>query len=246
MLKGKIAVVTGGSRGIGKAITLQMARQGADVAVLYAGNRQAAEETCGEARALGVRVEAYQCDVADESQAEQVAAAVLETFGGVDILVNNAGITRDALVLKMGYPDFDQVISTNLRGAFVMIKQFYPHMMRKRRGRIINIASISGIMGNPGQANYSAAKAGLIGLTKTVAKELAARHVTCNAIAPGFVETDMTGALSNTVREEAVKTIPMKRMGKPEEVAALAVFLASDAASYITGEVIRVDGGLAM
>ena len=246
MLKGKVAVVTGGSRGIGRAIALKMADYGADVAVLYAGNSQAAEETCNAARAFGVRAVCYQCNVADAEEVEKTAAQILEQFGGVDILVNNAGITRDALVLKMGIEAFDAVISTNLRGAFLMIKQFYPHMMRKRRGRIINIASVSGLMGNPGQANYAAAKAGMIGMTKTVAKELAARNVTCNAIAPGFIETDMTGALSDVIREEAVKNIPLKRMGKPEEIAALAAFLASDAAGYITGEVIRVDGGLAM
>ena len=246
MLKGKVAVVTGGSRGIGRAIALKMADSGADVAILYAGNSQAAEETCKAAREFGVHAECYQCNVADAEEVEKTVSQVLEQFGGVDILVNNAGITRDALVLKMGADAFDAVISTNLRGAFLMIKQFYPHMMRKRRGRIINIASVSGLMGNPGQANYSAAKAGMIGMTKTVAKELAARNVTCNAIAPGFIETDMTGALSEAVREEAVKSIPMKRMGRPEEIAALAAFLASDAAGYITGEVIRVDGGLAM
>lgn len=180
MLKGKVAVVTGGSRGIGRAIALKMADSGADVAVLYAGNSQAAEETCNAARAFGVRAVCYQCNVADAEEVEKTAAQILEQFGGVDILVNNAGITRDALVLKMGIEAFDAVISTNLRGAFLMIKQFYPHMMRKRRGRIINIASVSGLMGNPGQANYAGGQSRDDWNDENGGKGTGSRNVTCS------------------------------------------------------------------
>ena len=244
MLQGKTGLITGGSRGIGKAIGLEFARQGANLAIVYAGNQQAAQQAREELAQYGTRVELYQCDVADFAQVSQVSAQVLADFGQVDILVNNAGIIRDGLVLSMKEEDFDQVVSVNLKGAWNFIKQFYPHMMRRRQGRIINMASISGLMGNAGQSNYAAAKGGLIALTKTVARELAGRGVTCNAIAPGFIETDMTQALSDKVRAGALEAIPMKRMGQPEEVAALAAFLASPAAAYITGEVIRVDGGL--
>ena len=244
MLQGKTGLITGGSRGIGKAIGLEFARQGANLAIVYAGNQQAAQQAREELAQYGTRVELYQCDVADFAQVSQVSAQVLADFGQVDILVNNAGIIRDGLVLSMKEEDFDQVVSVNLKGAWNFVKQFYPHMMRRRQGRIINMASISGLMGNAGQSNYAAAKGGLIALTKTVARELAGRGVTCNAIAPGFIETDMTQALSDKVRAGALEAIPMKRMGQPEEVAALAAFLASPAAAYITGEVIRVDGGL--
>lgn len=195
MLKGKTAVVTGGSRGIGKAIALKMAECGADVAVVYAGNEAAAQETCEQLRKQGVKAEAYRCDISDFAQTEALVKAIMTEFGGIDILVNNAGIVRDSLLLSMPEADFDQVIDTNLKGAFNMIKHTYRNFMKKRGGRIINITSVSGITGNAGQANYSSAKAGLIGLTKSVARELAARNVTCNAIAPGFIETDMTAAL---------------------------------------------------
>ncbi|MBM6828051.1 3-oxoacyl-[acyl-carrier-protein] reductase [Anaerotignum lactatifermentans] len=244
MLKGKTAVVTGGSRGIGAAICKKFAENGADVALLFAGNTQKAEETKAALLAMGVKAEAYQCNVADAEQVAEVCKQILADFGSVDILVNNAGITKDKLVPMMKVPDFDSVVDTNLKGAFYMIKQFYPVFMKKRSGKIINISSVSGLMGNPGQTNYSASKAGLVGLTKSVAKELAARNVCCNAIAPGFVATDMTENLSegNKLKD----FIPMKRFGTPEDIAKLALFLASDQSDYITGEVIRIDGGLAM
>lgn len=246
MLKGKTAVVTGGSRGIGKAIALKMAESGADVAIVYAGNEAAAQETCGLIEQCGVKAKAYRCDVADDAQTKELIGTILGDFGGIDILVNNAGITRDGLILSMKEEDFDTVLDTNLKGAFHMIKHTYRNFMKKRSGRIINITSVSGITGNAGQANYSSAKAGLIGLTKSTAKELAARNVTCNAIAPGFIDTDMTAALPEKVIEAAVDAIPLKRMGSPADIANLAVFLAGDEAGYITGEVIKIDGGLCM
>lgn len=246
MLTGKTAVITGGSRGIGRAIALRMAAEGVAIALVYAGNDEAARNTGEELAALGVKVALYRCDIADFEKTKTTVEQIIADFGGIDILVNNAGIVRDGLVLSMTEQDFDLVVDTNLKGAFHMIKHTYAHFMRKRAGRIINITSVSGLMGNPGQANYAAAKAGLVGLTKTVAKELAGRGVTCNAIAPGFIQTDMTDALPANVRECAVSSIPLKRMGRAEEVAALAVFLAGDDAAYITGEVIKVDGGLYM
>lgn len=244
MLNGKTAVVTGGSRGIGAAICKKFAENGANVALLFAGNTQKAEETKAALLEMGVKAEAYQCNVADAEQVAEVCKQILADFGSVDILVNNAGITKDKLVPMMKVPDFDSVVDTNLKGAFYMIKQFYPVFMKKRSGKIINISSVSGLMGNPGQTNYSASKAGLVGLTKSVAKELAARNVCCNAIAPGFVATDMTENLSEGNRLKDF--IPMKRFGTPEDIAKLALFLASDQSDYITGEVIRIDGGLAM
>ncbi len=244
MLKGKTAVVTGASRGIGRAIALKMAENGANIALIYAGNNQGAQAVCEEISSLGVTATAYQCDVSNFEATKQTIGNILEAFGSIDILVNNAGITADKLVLQMSQQDFERVVDTNLKGAFNMIKHTYSHFMKKRGGRIINISSVAGIMGNAGQANYASAKAGMIGLTKSVAKELAARSVTCNAIAPGFIETDMTNVLSDRVKEGAVAAIPMKRMGKPEDIANMAVFLASDLCEYITGEVIKVDGGL--
>lgn len=246
MLNGKTALVTGASRGIGKAIALKLAEEGANVAVVYAGNQQAAEETCGLLAEKGIKAKAYGCDVSDFEATKQLVGQVIEDFGGIDILVNNAGIVRDGLVLSMKEADFDAVVATNLKGAFNLIKHTYSHFMKRRSGRIINITSVAGLMGNAGQANYASAKAGMIGLTKTVAKELAARGITCNAIAPGFIETDMTDALSDKVKEGAAAAIPMRHMGKPEDIANLAAFLASEQAGYITGEVIRVDGGMCM
>ena len=193
---------------------------------------------------MGVKAEAYQCNVADAEQVAAVCKQIIKDFGGTDILVNNAGITKDKLVPMMKVPDFDSVVDTNLKGAFYMIKQLYPVFMKQKSGKIINISSVSGLMGNPGQTNYSASKAGLIGLTKSVAKELASRNVNCNAIAPGFVATDMTENLSEN--NALVDHIPMKRFAQPEDIANLALFLASDQSDYITGEVIRIDGGLAM
>lgn len=246
MLNGKTAVVTGGSRGIGKAIALKMAEKGADVAIIYAGNEKAAEETLCLIEQLGVKAKIYRCDVSDFNESKNTVNEIISDFGGIDILINNAGILRDGLILSMKEEDYDAVLNTNLKGAFHMIKHTYRHFMKKRKGRIINITSVSGIIGNAGQANYSSAKAGLIGLTKSTAKELAARNITCNAIAPGFIETDMTSSLPDKVKEEAVNAVPLKRMGTPTDIANLAAFLASDEAAYITGEVIKIDGGLCM
>ena len=244
MLKGKTAIVTGGFPGIGAGLFKKIAEQGANIALLYAGNTQKAEETKAALQEMGVKAEAYQCNVADAEQVAAVCKQIIKDFGGADILVNNAGITKDKLVPMMKVPDFDSVVDTNLKGAFYMIKQLYPVFMKQKSGKIINISSVSGLMGNPGQTNYSASKAGLIGLTKSVAKELASRNVNCNAIAPGFVATDMTETLSEN--NALVDHIPMKRFAQPEDIANLALFLASDQSDYITGEVIRIDGGLAM
>ena len=243
MLKGKVAVVTGGSRGIGKAICLKFAEQGADIAFLYAGNTVKAEETLKELEDMGVKAKAYQCNVADAEAVAAVVKEIAKDFGGIQILVNNAGITKDKLVPMLKAADFDAVVDTNLKGTFYMIKGVYPLFMKQKSGKIINISSVSGLMGNPGQAIYSASKAGVVGLTKSVAKELASRGVCCNAIAPGFIATEMTESLENDALKEA---IPMKRFGAAEEVAKLALFLASEHSDYITGEVIRIDGGLAM
>lgn len=245
-LENMTAVVTGGSRGIGRAIALAMAQEGANVAILYAGNREAAEQTEQEIAQIGGKVRAYQCDVSSFEQTEMITKQILEEFGQVDILVNNAGIVRDGFLLSMKEEAFNAVIDTNLKGAFHMIRHLYSHMMRKRSGRIINISSIVGLTGNAAQANYAAAKAGVIGLTKSTAKELAGRGVTCNAIAPGYIQSDMTDAMPEKAKEAIASQIPMKRTGLPQDVANLAVFLAGPGASYITGEVIRVDGGLAM
>lgn len=242
MLKGKTAVVTGGSRGIGRAICLKFAENGADIAFLYAGNRGKAEETLQELEALGAKARAYQCNVADADAVAATVKEITKEFGGIHILVNNAGITKDKLVPMMKAVDFDAVIDTNLKGVFYMTKGVYPLFLKQKSGKIINISSVSGLMGNPGQANYAASKAGVIGLTKSVAKELASRGVCCNAIAPGFIATEMTEDLTNHALVEA---IPMKRFGEAEEVAKLALFLASEHSDYITGEVIRIDGGLA-
>jgi len=244
MLNGKTAIVTGGGRGIGRAIALKLAEQGANIAVVYAGNAEAADVVVCEACAMGVSAMAMQCDVADFDACRDAVSAVTETLGPVDILVNNAGITKDTLALKMSEADFDRVVDVNLKGAFHMIRHCYSTFMKRRQGRIINITSVSGLMGNAGQANYAAAKAGMIGLTKSIARELAGRNICCNAIAPGFIETEMTARLGD--ENALLRAIPLKRMGTAEEVAHLAAFLAGDHASYITGEVIRVDGGLAM
>ena len=245
-LTGKTALITGASRGIGKAIALKLAGQGADIAIPYLGDPAEAEQTQKEIETLGVKCAMYVCDVSDFEASKEVVEKVIEEFGGVDILVNNAGIVRDKLILSMKEEDFDMVINVNLKGAFNMIKHTYSHFMKKRRGRIISVSSIVGLNGNAGQANYSSSKAGLIGLTKSVAKELGGRNITVNAIAPGFIDTDMTQQLSDKVKDAMKAQIPMKRPGTPEDIANLALFLASDEASYITGEVIRVDGGYAM
>ncbi|MCD8115857.1 MAG: 3-oxoacyl-[acyl-carrier-protein] reductase [Oscillospiraceae bacterium] len=243
-IKSKIAVVTGGSRGIGAAITKKLASLGADVIVVYAAGQEAAEEVCRFCREqYGVRAAAYGCDVADFAAVKQLAAEIKKEFGTVHILVNNAGVTRDGLAVMMSEASYDAVLDTNLKGAFNMIRHFSSMMIRGREGRIVDISSVSGLMGNPGQANYAASKAGLIGLTKSIAKELASKNVTCNAIAPGFIETAMTKEVSD--KEAAVAAaIPLGRMGKPEEVADAAAFLIGS--DYITGTVLRVDGGIAM
>ena len=245
-MKGKTAVVTGGSRGIGEAIAVKLASLGADIAIVYVGSEEEAQNAKAKVLEQGVKVELYYCDVSDFAASEETVKKIIEDFGGIDILVNNAGIVRDCLVLSMKESDFDSVINVNLRGAFNMIKHTYSHFMRKRKGRIISISSVVGLNGNAGQANYSASKAGIIGMTKSVARELAGRGVTCNAIAPGYIETDMTNALSDKVKEQVAASIPMKKRGKPEDIANAVAFLASDEASYITGEVLRVDGGMAM
>lgn len=242
-LQGKIALVTGASQGIGRQIALRLAADGANIAVVDMSVEKA-ETVCEELRALGVEAKPYKCNVTVTDEVKETVKAVTAELGKIDILVNNAGITRDSLVLSMKDEDFDAVLNTNLKGAFNMIRACYSGFIRKKSGRIINISSVSGIMGNAGQANYSASKAGLIGLTKTVARELASRNVTCNAVAPGFIQTAMT---KDIAEDNALRvTIPMGRMGKPEDIAEAVAFLASDAASYITGEVLRVDGGLAM
>lgn len=243
-LDGKTALVTGASRGIGRAIALRLAEDGANVAVIYAGSADKAEAVVNEITALGVNAKAYRCNVADSAAVNETVKAVTNDLGKIDILVNNAGITRDGLMLRMKDEDFDAVLDTNLKGAFNMIRACYSGFIRKKSGRIINISSVSGIMGNAGQANYSASKAGVIGLTKSVARELASRGITCNAVAPGFIQTDMTENLGDN--NPLLNSIPLGRMGKPEDIAAAVTFLASDSAAYITGEVLKVDGGLAI
>lgn len=243
-LNGKTALVTGASRGIGRAIALRLAEDGANVAVIYAGSADKAEAVVNEITALGVNAKAYRCNVADSAAVNETVKAVTNDLGKIDILVNNAGITRDGLMLRMKDEDFDAVLDTNLKGAFNMIRACYSGFIRKKSGRIINISSVSGITGNAGQANYSASKAGVIGLTKSVARELASRGITCNAVAPGFIQTDMTENLGDN--NPLLNSIPLGRMGKPEDIAAAVAFLASDSAAYITGEVLKVDGGLAI
>ena len=243
-LNGKTALVTGASRGIGRAIALRLAEDGANVAVIYAGSADKAEAVVNEITALGVNAKAYRCNVADSAAVNETVKAVTNDLGKIDILVNNAGITRDGLMLRMKDEDFDAVLDTNLKCAFNMIRACYSGFIRKKSGRIINISSVSGIMGNAGQANYSASKAGVIGLTKSVARELASRGITCNAVAPGFIQTDMTENLGDN--NPLLNSIPLGRMGKPEDIAAAVAFLASDSAAYITGEVLKVDGGLAI
>ncbi|KQL39458.1 3-oxoacyl-ACP reductase [Bacillus sp. FJAT-25509] len=246
MLNGKVALVTGGSRGIGRAIALTLAKNGANVVVNYSGNEAAALKVVEEITALGVKAICYKANV---SNGEEVAALVKNTvdeFGSIDILVNNAGITRDGLLLRMKDADWDDVIDTNLKGVFNCIKAAAKFMTRQRNGRIINISSVVGQIGNPGQMNYVAAKAGVLGLTKTAAKELATRNITVNAIAPGFIETDMTNELNEQIRTQMLSNIPLQSFGQPEDIANAVVFLAMDASRYITGQTINVDGGLVM
>lgn len=246
VLVNKAAVVTGASRGIGREIALALGKAGANVAVIYSGNSTAAEQTASDIAALGVKSLAYKCNVADFEAVKDTVEGIVRDFGTVDILVNNAGITADKLVMQMSEKDFDNVLSVNLKGAFNTIRHICPIMVKQRGGKIINISSVSGIMGNAGQANYAASKAGLIGLTKTVAKEYAVRNINCNVIAPGFIKTDMTDKLPDRVKQAAVDAIPLKKMGEGKHIAALAAFLSGPDADYITGEVIKVDGGLSM
>ncbi len=244
MLRNKIAVVTGGSQGIGLEICKKFAENGANIVIVDINPPEKLESAVQEIAGFGTQVKAYQCNVADSAQVAEVCKQILTDFGSVDILVNNAGITKDNLILRMSEADFDAVIDVNLKGAFYMTKNFYRPMMKKKYGKIINISSVSGLFGNIGQANYAASKAGIIGLTKSTAKELAAKGVCCNAIAPGFIMTSMTTNFQDN--EELKKSIPAGHFGKPEDVAALALFLASSQSDFITGEVIRVDGGMAM
>ncbi|MGI6716547.1 MAG: beta-ketoacyl-ACP reductase [Eubacteriales bacterium] len=244
--KGTTVVVTGGSRGIGKAICLEFAKSGADVAFLYAGNDEKANETLKEMQNLNpdIKVKMYKCPVNNYEDVKITFADILSAFGKIDVLINNAGITKDKLAVMMTPEEFSQVIDVNLKGTFNCIRQALPAMLKNKRGKIINISSVSGLMGNAGQVNYSSSKAALIGLTKTIAKEYAPKGITCNAIAPGFVETDMTSAFSENTG--LVESIPLKRFAKAEEIAYLTLFLSSPLSNYITGEVIRIDGGLAM
>ncbi len=244
LLNNKVALITGASRGIGKAIALEMARSGAHIAVCYGSNDAAAESVCQQIRAMGRQAEKYCCDVSDPDQCSSTVKSIITHFEHIDILVNNAGITRDHLMLMMKEEDFNKVIDTNLKGTFHMMKYVGSHLLKQKQGTIINLSSVSGMMGNAGQINYAAAKAGVIGMTKSAAKELASRGITCNAIAPGFIATDMTDKLNDKQKETVLQSIPLKRMGKPEDIAHLAVFLASPMANYITGEVIKVDGGI--
>jgi 3-oxoacyl-[acyl-carrier protein] reductase len=244
-LANQIAVVTGAGRGIGRAIALKFAAEGADVACV-SRTAENSQKVASEIQALGRRAWAYAVDVSDSVGVVAVAEKILADTGKVDILVNNAGVTRDGLLMRLSDEDWDAVLNTNLRGAFLFTKAFSRSFLKQRSGRILNIASVIGLMGNAGQCNYAASKAGLIGFTKSVAKEFASRGVTCNAVAPGFIETDMTAALSNELRAELLKRIPLNSLGQPEDVAEVALFLASPGARYITGQVLTVDGGMVM
>ena len=246
LLDGKTALVTGASRGIGRAVALRLAEEGARVAINYAGNVKAAEEVKASIEAAGGTAILCQADVADSAAVEAMVAAVAKEFGTIDILVNNAGITRDTLLMRMKDEDFAKVLDTNLKGVFYCTKAVSKLMMKKRAGRIVNMASVVGLVGNAGQTNYAAAKAGVIGFSKSAAKELASRGITVNVVAPGFIGTDMTADLPETVKEKALADIPLGKMGEPEDVANAVLFLASDQASYITGQVVNVDGGMVM
>ncbi|MDM5316565.1 3-oxoacyl-[acyl-carrier-protein] reductase [Fictibacillus sp. b24] len=246
MLENKSVLVTGASRGIGRAIALYFARNGAKVAVNYSGSEAKANEVVEEIKANGGTAFAIKADISSSDDVTNMVKTVVSEFGSLDVLVNNAGITRDNLLMRMKEEDWDAVINTNLKGVFLTTKAVTRQMMKQRQGRIINIASIVGVSGNAGQANYVAAKAGVIGLTKTAAKELSSRGITVNAIAPGFIETDMTGKLEEGIKEDMLRNIPLARFGQPDDIAAAAAFLASDASSYITGQTLHVDGGMVM
>lgn len=244
MLEGQVAIVTGGSRGIGRAISIALAEKGADVVLFYAGNQQKAEETQAEIEKLGRQSLALQVDVSNSEQVSAAFRQVTSTFKRLDILVNNAGITRDQLAIRLKEEDWDQVVDINLKGTFLCSQAAIRPMLKQRKGRIINVSSVVAIAGNPGQANYCASKAGVIGLTKSMAKELAARNITVNAIAPGFIDTDMTRVLSEEQKQQILSGIPSGRFGKPEDVAEAVCFFASEGAGYITGQILNVDGGM--
>lgn len=246
MFSNKVALVTGASRGIGKEIALQLAKSGADLVLNYAGNRQKAEDVKQEIESYGRKAILVQGDVSQSEDVKRLFDETVSAFGKLDILVNNAGITRDALLLRMKEQDWDDVVNTNLKGVFLCSQQAAKIMMKQRSGRIINISSVVGLLGNPGQVNYVATKSGVIGMTKTMAKELSSRGITVNAVAPGFIQTDMTDELNQQVKEELQKQIPLGALGKPEDVAHAVTFLASDEAKYITGQTISVDGGMYM
>lgn len=243
---GKTAVVTGGSRGLGRAVCLELAKGGANVVLCYAGNEAAAKETTAACEALGAKALAVQCNVAKADEVKALMDAAVKEFGRIDILVNNAGITRDGLLMMMKEEDFDAVIAANLKGTFLCMKAVSRIMMKQRYGRIVNLSSVVGLRGNAGQVNYAASKAGVVGMTKSLAKELASRGVTVNAVAPGFIETDMTAAMTDAAKTATLASIPMGRLGAAEDVARAVAFLASDEAAYVTGQVLAVDGGMAM
>lgn len=244
MLTDKIALVTGASRGIGAAIAKAFAKEGAVVVINYNGSKEKAQAAADEITSSGGKAEIYQCSVSDFDACGDMIKTLIKKYGHIDILVNNAGITRDGLLMKMAEEDFDAVIDTNLKGAFNTIRHMSRYFLKQKSGKIINISSVSGILGNAGQANYSASKAGVIGLTKSAARELASRGIQVNAIAPGFIATDMTDAMPEEAKEKMTEMIPLNRIGKPEEIADMAVFLASGKADYITGQVFAVDGGM--
>ena len=243
---GKTSIVTGGSRGIGRAVCLELAKGGANMVLCYAGNEGAADDTVAACEALGAKALAVRCNVADAGEVKALVDIAVKTFGRVDILVNNAGITRDGLLMTMKEEDFDAVVATNLRGTFLCMKAVARAMMRQRYGRIVNLSSVVGLRGNAGQVNYAASKAGVVGMTKSLAKELASRNVTVNAVAPGFIETDMTAAMPEAAKTATLASIPMQRLGAAEDVARAVAFLASDEAAYITGQVLAIDGGMSM
>lgn len=246
MLTGKVALVTGASRGIGRQIALTLAEYHAAVIVNYHGSKEKAEAVVDQIVKNGGQAVAYQCSVADYESCGTMITEMMGQFGHIDILVNNAGITKDNLVMKMTPEDFDAVIDTNLKGTFNTIKHMYRPFLKQKAGRIINLSSVSGVLGNAGQANYAASKAGVIGLTKSMARELASRNITVNAVAPGFIDTDMTQSMTETAREATLQQIPLKRVGRPEDIAEAVAFLASEKAGYITGQVLSVDGGMAI
>ena len=245
-LTGKTAVVTGGSRGIGRAVCLELARQGANIVLCYAGSEEAAAKTAADCEALGTKTLALRCNVSDAGEVKALMDAALAAFGRIDILINNAGITRDGLLMMMKEEDFDAVLDTNLKGSFLCLKAAARVMMKQRYGRIVNLSSVVGLRGNVGQVNYAASKAGVIGMTKAAAKELASRGITVNAVAPGFIDTDMTAKLPEAVRTALLTQIPVGRLGAAEEVARAAAFLAGDDTAYVTGQVLAVDGGMSM